>query len=294
MKDLAAGEIEVLADGVGYTESPRWHDGALWFSDMGRGVVYRVAPGEAAQAMVSTVRTPSGLGWTRAGDLLVVSIDDAAIYKVRRDGVPEMFCGYERHGVHGTNDMATAGARSYITCSGRVFGKDDGWDVLSLPVGQILLLDHETGAARVVAGGMKMPNGVAISPDGKTLITAEVFAQRVLAFDIAPDGALSGQRVFADVGHGLDGLCLDAEGCVWIGGAGTNGFQRIAPGGAVVDVVEVPEWTCIAPMLGGPDGRDLFMAASQMDDLDAIFDGRANGRMLRARVSVPAAAAARW
>jgi sugar lactone lactonase YvrE len=294
MNDLAAGEIEVLADDACYTESPRWRDGALWFSDIGAGQVRRIASGGAKEVAVSTIRTPSGLGWTRSGELLVASIDDAAIYRVGGDGAPSVLCGHERHGVHGTNDMATAGPRSYVTCSGRVFERGDGWGLLSQPVGKILLLDHDSGEARVVADGMRMPNGVAITPDGETLIVAEVFAQRILAFDIAADGQLSGQRVWAEVGHLLDGLCLDAEGCVWIGGTGSGGFKRIAPGGGVLETVAVPGWSCIAPMLGGPDGRDLFMAASQMDDPDAIFDGRAKGRILRARVSVPAAAEARW
>jgi sugar lactone lactonase YvrE len=291
MTDAAVGEIEVLVDDAVYTEAPRWRDGALWFSDIGGGKVRRIWPDGRQETVLSSIRTPSGLGWTRSGDLLVASIEESAVYRVGPDKVPRLFCGRDRHGVAGANDMVTAGGRSYVTCSG--FGAEKGvtMEQRAQPVGKILLLDHETGDCRIVASDMKMPNGVAVSPDGRTLVTCEAFANRVVAFDIAQDGSLSSPRVFAQFDGLVDGLCLDAEGGVWVGAV--SRFQRVDAEGRPSDVVEVPGWSCIAPMLGGPDGRSLFMAASQMDGPDSIFEGRAKGRILTTRVRVPAAAGPR-
>jgi sugar lactone lactonase YvrE len=288
MSDGAGGNIEVLVDDAVYTEAPRWHDGALWFSDIGGGQVRRVCLDGRSEVFLSGVRTPSGLGWTRSSDLLVASIEESAIYRVGPDRIPRLFCGKESHGVPGTNDMATAGSRSYVTCTGYTNEKGLPMEARTRPVGKILLLDHETGDCRVVASDMKMPNGVAISPDGRRLVVAEAFAWRVVTFDISDDGSLSAPCVFAEFGGLVDGLALDAEGGVWVGNI--SKFQRLDAEGRLAEVVEAPGWSCVAPMLGGPDGRTLFMAASRMDDVDAIFDGRAKGRILTTRVRVPAAA----
>ena len=288
MTTLRYNDIEILVDDAIYTESPRWHDGTFWFSDIGAGQVCSVSPDGRKEVVLSDIPTPSGLGWTCSGDILIASILMSTIFRVGPDKVPQIFCGPQQHGTLGTNDMATAGSRSYVTCAGRQFQNGDSFDILSQPVGKILLLDHETGTCRTVASGMKMPNGVAISPDGRTLVVAELFAQRILKFDIYTDGSLSEPHVFAQLETMVDGLCLDAEGGVWVGTTSANRFQRIDPRGNLAETVEVPGWGCIACMLGGTDGRSLYMAVSQMENPDAIFNGKAKGQILRTKVEVPA------
>jgi sugar lactone lactonase YvrE len=287
--NVISADLEIVVDNAIYTESPRWHNGAFWFSDIGAGQVCRVSSAGEKEVVLSDIPTPSGLGWTQSGDLLIASIHTSTIFRVGADNVPKILFGPEQHGTFGTNDMATAGSRSYVTCAGRVYQDGDSFETLAQPVGKILLLDHEAGTCQTVASGLKMPNGVAISPDGRTLIVAELFAQRILKFDIQADGSLSESRVFAQLDTMVDGLCLDAEGGVWAGATATNKFQRIDPQGKFAEVVDVPGWGCIACMLGGADGRDLYMAVSQMETPDAIFNGQAKGRILKARVAIPAA-----
>jgi sugar lactone lactonase YvrE len=280
---------KILYDRGIFMESPRWRGGAYWFSDIGAGQVLRAFPDGRQEVVLDGLAGASGLGWTRSGDLLVASLVHHAIYRVDAGGVRRVFCGPEQHGTFSTNDMATAGSRSYVTCSGRGYEVGSDAAALAQPVGKILLLDHDTGVCRTVADGMKMPNGVAITTDGRTLIVAELYARRVLRFQIKPDGGLSTQTVLAEFDHIVDGLCLDAEGALWLG-TGLHRFQRVSANGEPLEAVEVPGWSCVAPMLGGPDGRTLIMAANQMDTPDAIFDGRAMGRILTARVRTPAAA----
>lgn len=283
----ASHALKMLAEGI-FMELPRWHDGAIWFSDIGGSSVHRIAQDGAAEIVASDIPGASGLGWTQSGDLLVASLITSNIYRVREGGQAEVFVGPEQHGSISTNDMATIGSRSYVTCAGRHFQMGDDEAALSQPCGTILLIDHETKSCRTVATGLKMPNGIAISPDGRQLTVAELYACRILRFDMHEDGSLSEAHVFAQLNHIADGICLDAEGGLWIG-TGLAHFQRLDADGSPAGSVEVPGWSCVAPMLGGPDGRTLIMATNFMEKPDDIFNGKARGRIMTTAVTVPAA-----
>ena len=283
------GPAEVIFDAGVFLESPRWHQGAYWFSDIGGGKVYRIDPADGkAQVMLSGMPGPSGLGWTSQGDMLLAALHDSTIYRVGPDGKAQSFVGPEQHGASGTNDMATARGRTYVTCSGYVLEEGDDGTAPPKPTGSILLIDHETGACQTVASGYYMPNGVAITPDGATLIVAELYARRVLKFPILSDGTLGEAVVFAEFDHIVDGLCLDADGGLWLG-TGLDRFQRVDAQGEPAGVVEVPGWSCVASMLGGADGRTLIMVTNFMERPDDILSGKAKGRILTARVDVPTA-----
>lgn len=289
VKQPGYGPAEVLFDAGIFLESPRWHDGAYWFSDIGGGKVYRVDPADGkAQAVLSGLPGPSGLGWTSEGDLLVAALHDSTIYRAGSDGRARPFLGPGQHGASGTNDMATARGRSYVTCSGYVLEQGDDGTAPPKPTGSILLIDHATGACQTVASGYYMPNGVAITPDGATLIVAELYARRVLKFPILDDGTLGEAIVFAQFDHIVDGLCLDADGGLWLG-TGLDRFQRIDAQGEQAGVVEVPGWSCVAPMLGGTDGCTLIMVTNFMERPDDILSGKAKGRILTTRVDIPSA-----
>jgi sugar lactone lactonase YvrE len=154
--------------------------------------------------------------------------------------------------------------------------------------GNIALVTPE-GEARQVADGLAFPNGMVVTPDNRTLIVAESFTRRLTAFDIRDDGSLSNRRMWADVTG--DGICLDAEGAVWttdVGPGDTGVCLRVREGGEILDRIEVdrPTYAC---MLGGEDGRTLFMVAQQWfgpDRVDELIGAR-TGRIVTARVAVP-------
>jgi sugar lactone lactonase YvrE len=151
------------------------------------------------------------------------------------------------------------------------------------------------GELRQVAGDIQFPNGMVITPDNRTLIISESFAGRLTAFDIGPDGGLSGRRVFAE-GLGPDGICLDAEGAVWVS-TGGNSVVRVAGGGKVLDRVELSEDRApFALMLGGPDRRTLFILTAEWRKADGITEnlgrlanGPRTGSILALPVAVPGA-----
>jgi sugar lactone lactonase YvrE len=160
--------------------------------------------------------------------------------------------------------------------------------------GYIKLLTPD-GQMRQVADDIAFPNGMVITPDNRTLIISESFARQLTAFDIDPDGGLSGRRVFAG-NLGPDGICLDAEGAVWVS-AGQSSIVRVAEGGEVLQRVELDENRApFALMLGGPDRRTLFILTAEWRPADAITanldrltNGPRTGQVLALPVEVPGA-----
>jgi sugar lactone lactonase YvrE len=160
-----------------------------------------------------------------------------------------------------------------------------------------VLADHPTaklacvepdGRVREAAGDLHFPNGMVIAPDGRTLIVAETLALRLTAFDIAADGSLSNRRVWATLGmRAPDGICLDANGHVWVANAIAPECVLVAPGGAIVATV-VTDQPCFACMLGGEDGRTLYAMTAPTSVAELVSKGR-QGRIACARVETPGA-----
>jgi len=151
--------------------------------------------------------------------------------------------------------------------------------------------DSVTGASRatVVAENLDFPNGMVITPEGRTLIVAESVGRRLTAFTIDEDGALHDRRVFADGLDGPpDGIALDAEGGVWASMTLAHQFERIVSGGSVTDRIDMGDRVAVACTLGGPERRTLFLLSST-DAYPApgrhpvLAAGRRHGRHSRRR-----------
>lgn len=264
-----------MVDGFLYGEGPRWHDGRLWFSDGPAGLVRVVDDGRLRDA--AEVPKASGLGWLSDGTLVVSTLGEAAVVLVGADGrTTRHDLG---HLAWSTNDAVVHDDRIYVDLY-RL--GDDGM------AGAIGLVTPD-GAARVVADGLAFPNGMVVTEDGSTLIASETFGERLLAFEVAADGDLTGQRVFAELpGCHPDGLCLDAEGAVWVGCYDTGEFLRVRDGGEVTDRIPVVRGWAVAPALGGPDGHTLFVVIDETTH-EGLFSGDSVGRIEAVEVAVPAA-----
>ena len=278
-------EAKVLLSGLGIPESPRWHEGRLWFSNwIDRQVV---AVGLDGKPEVMLTRDPDShpmgysIDWLPDGRLLVTGD------KLRRQ---EPDGSMVTHAEQPANEIVVDG-RGNIYLNGADFNFVAG----EAPRPGYIKLITPDGELRQVAGDIQFPNGMVITPDDRTLIISESFAGRLTAFDIGADGSLSGRRVFAD-GLGPDGICLDAEGAVWVSTAGFS-VARVAEGGDVVQRVELAENRApFALMLGGPDRRTLFIMTAEwraadghVANLDRLTNGPRTGEILTLRVSVPGA-----
>ena len=151
-----------------------------------------------------------------------------------------------------------------------------------------LLAVTPDGQVTLAAPALRFPNGAVITPDGGTLVVAETFGRRLTAFDIGDDGALSNRRVWAELGVPPDGICLDAEGCIWVAVPRPGGFLRVAEGGDVRARVDLEGWGGYACMLGGDEGRTLFLLEA-LTATPEEMSGRGNGRIRTMEVDAPRA-----
>lgn len=271
--------IRVLAEGLAFPEAPRWHDGAFWFSDFYTHKVHRIGSDGRLETVAEVPGQPSGLGWMPDGSLLVVSMHERCVLRLAGGrlvphaalgGLTESLC----------NDMV-------VDALGRAYVGNFGFDMLNreAPRPTVLVMVTPDGQARVVADDLLFPNGCVITPDGGTLIVAETFGKRLTAFDIAGDGSLGGRRMWAGLDEASpDGICLDAEGAVWVASPPTAEFLRVHEGGHVSQRIQVDN-QAIACMLGGPERKTLFMVTGKVSR-EARALAERNGRIEAVEVAV--------
>jgi sugar lactone lactonase YvrE len=287
MANEVISQTRVLLDGFGMGESPRWHEGRLWFSNWATNEIVAVEL-DGTSEVIGPGGGGSGwaVGWLPDGRLLVTG---GELLREDPDGSRVRHADLTRISAYGWSELTIDGrGNAYVNSINFDFARFGEVMAAGEAPGVIALVTPD-GTARQVADGLAFPNGMVVTPDNRTLILAESFARRLTAFDIAADGSLSNRRVWADVTG--DGICLDAEGAVWcsaVGGDGTNVVHRVREGGEVVDSIGVDRG-CYACMLGGEDGRTLFMVVQEWfgpDRMDELFAAR-TGQILTARVPVP-------
>ena len=250
-------KTKVLLDGLKFPESPRWHEDKLWFVDMEGYKVMTADLNGNIETILEISGRVSGLGWLPDNKLLVVSMDDNCLLRLDPEGV-NMVADFNEFGPVLMNDMV-------VDKKGRAYVGNFGFDYFNnKPFAPTkLILVHPNGDAKVVADNMAFPNGTVITPDDKTLIIAETFAAQLTAFDIMDDGSLTGRRVWANLKSlAPDGICLDAEGGIWLAAPGRKRVVRVLEGGQITHIVRVED-DAYACMLGGPDRKTLFVATSK-------------------------------
>jgi sugar lactone lactonase YvrE len=276
-----------LISGFAFPEGPRWHADNLWFSDHHDGLVRRIDAGGRLLEEFAVPGNPSGLGWLPNGDLLIVSMGERCLYR-RRDGVLDRYADLSGlHDFH-SNDMV-------VDSAGRAYVGNVGFNYLAgeLPRATNMALVHADddgeGCVELAADALECPNGTIVSADGKTLIVAESFGHRLSAFTIDAHGRLSARRSFAELGeHVPDGICLDAEGCVWVASPYTQSVIRVHDGGTISDSVLIEGANPFACVLGGSDRQTLYICCAPHHHASETLRLR-GGRIDSVRVTVPGA-----
>jgi len=281
---------EPFVSGLFFGECPRWHDGRLWYSDFFDHAVCSVAPDGERRVEVAFDGEPAGLGWLPDGRLLVNSRLDRAVVRREADGT------LVRHGDltpwatwHG-NDMVVA-------ANGQAYAGNFGFDLDGLYDGSVeasaitpasLVRVDPDGTSCEAAADLAFPNGTVISEDGATLVVAESMGGRLTAFDRAADGALTNRREWAaPPGLAPDGICLCADGSIWVSNALAPECVRVAEGGEVLERV-VTSQNCYACMLGDDDRRTLYLITAP-DSHAAKARAARHGAIEKARTTLPGA-----
>lgn len=275
-------DLRTLLTGLGLVESPRWHDGRLWFSNWLAGEIITVDLAGRNEVVVRIPSFPFCLDWLPAGRLIVVAGGDGRLLRRETDGSLVTHAELAPLSTHPWNEIVVDGRGNiYLNCINFAF-----------PAGPfapgIIALVTPGGTVRQVAGDVAFPNGMAVTPDNRTLIVAESYANRLSAFTIADDGSLSDRRVWAGVeSDHPDGISLDADGAIWYADVGTERCVRVREGGEVLQTIELDRG-CFACMLGGPDGRSLFIVAAAFDSASGSVE-QGSGRVVVADAPAPGA-----
>ena len=277
-------QVTPIAEGFGFVEGLRWHAGRVWFSDFGHRRVRSLSPEGEVREEAWVPGQPSGLGFTPDGALLVVSSHDGRI--VRYDAASHRIVadiGATYRG--GLNDMLTTpGGRSYISAFPAPLIGQVTPDVPADGGHVPLFLVGADGPVRIVAEGLKIPNGIAISADEATLFVAETMANRILAFPVRRDGALGAPSVHADLGpRSPDGISLDSRGRLWVGCPFSSEFVRLDAQGHVDHVVAIPGLWAVSCAVGASD--DELWCGVARTSIEDYKQGRASGSILRWRAS---------
>jgi len=281
----------VLSEGIYFGEGPRWRDGRLWFSDFHAHAVKSVSLSGDLRTEFEIDDRPSGLGWMPDDSMLIVSMTKRHVLRRWMDGRIGVHADLSGIAAFHCNDMV-------VDSSGRAFVGNFGFDLeaeIAARGVESVIADHHTaalacispdGTARVAATDMHFPNGSVITPDGKTLIVGETLGGTLTAFDINADGSLTRRRVWAATWPRVpDGITLDVDGHIWIANPIAPECALLAEGGDVLEVIDTGQ-PCFACMLGGEDGRTLFMLTARAS---AATQAAASptGRLLIATVDVP-------
>lgn len=250
--------------GLKFTESPRWYNGKLWFLDIHDKRIKTVDLAGSVATVLDLPFLPNGFGLTPEGTIVVGDAFQRRIYRMAGAALEQVA------------DVSTLTkfclSDGIVDAKGRLYVGDIGYnfvDPAAKPVETcVIVLVGPDGLASVVADKLFFPNGMVITPDGRTLIVGETLGHRLTAFDIQENGSLRNRRVWAQLPSsvGPDGICLDAKGAVWCANPeGKDSVVRVREGGEITDRIKV-DTHAYAVMLGGPERRHLFISVSGSHD----------------------------
>lgn len=291
MTELKPRILIGIGHGLRFTESPRWRGDRLWFIDIHDSAIKSVDLTGNLRTEIALPFKPNGLGFRSDGSVIfsdalhlrMKSWDGAKLHDLADLDGTAVFC---------LSDAITdAHDRIYVSDIGYNF-----WNPAEKPVNTcVIAMIDRAGTVTRVADGLQFPNGLVITPDGKTLIIAETDACCLTAYDVAADGSLSNRRIYAALPEGTrpDGICLDADGAVWVANPGGNpGVLRVLGEsdrhpGEVTHRLNL-DTHAYAVMLGGPARRHLFICTSASHDPAQIAQ-EPSAQILVTDVSVPGA-----
>jgi sugar lactone lactonase YvrE len=259
---------EVLMEQVVFGESPRWHDGRLWFSDWGANQVIALGADGRHEVIATVPSFPMCIDFLPDGRLLIVDSARQRLLRREPDGSLVEHADLSAISKKPWNDIVVDDqGNAYVNTIGFDFPGGDfapGLVVRVTPDGEV----------RQVADDVAFPNGMAITPDGGTLIVAESYAERLTAFDIGTDGELGHRRVWAPTpGDHPDGICLDAEGALWYADVGNQHCVRVREGGEVMATVELDRGAFACALSRGDDPH-LYVVGQKWGGPESEPSGR--------------------
>jgi sugar lactone lactonase YvrE len=263
--------IRTILTGLGYGESPRWHNGLLWFCNWTMQEVVAIDTDGNRKITIKMPFTtfPFSIDWLPNGQLIIISASDQPLLRMEADGSLISHANLSNLNTKAWNELA-------IDKKGNIY----------INGGNMIALIKPDGSSKMVADGILFPNGMVIANDHSTLIIAESYGKRLTAFNISDNGILTNRRVWADLKDGVpDGICIDEEGAIWYADVPNKRCVRVKEGGEVLQVVNLDKG-CFACALGGANRKTLFMTTAEWRGFEKMFDGKKTGEIQSTEVSI--------
>jgi sugar lactone lactonase YvrE len=249
--------MTVLMTGIAFGESPRWHEGRVWFSDWGANQVIAVDPDGGHEIVASIPSFPMCIDFLPDGRLLIVDSARRRIVRREPDGSIVTHADLASISTKPWNDIV-------VDRTGSVYVNSIGFDFPGgRPAPGLVARVAADGTSRRVADDLAFPNGMAVTDDGRSLLVAESYANRITAFEIGADGGLEDRRVWADTPDDHpDGICVDAEGALWYADVGSRRCVRVREGGEVLARIDLDRGA-FACVLNRSDPPRLYVVAQE-------------------------------
>lgn len=225
--------MDLVADGIQFGESPRWHDGQIWFSDWGTGQVWRIADDGTPEVMAQVPSFPLCFDFLPDGRMLLVDSVGKRLLRREPDGELTTLTDLSHFSDYPWNDIV-------VDARGLAYVNNIGYD---FPTGEpgpgLIVCVSPDGTTRQVTDDLAFPNGMAVSADGQTLVVAESHANKLTGFSRADDGGLGEAWLWAATGEDHpDGICIDDQGAVWYADVAQQHCVRVERGGMVLTTVK--------------------------------------------------------
>jgi gluconolactonase len=253
-----------VAEVPGYTEGVVvGADGAVYFSDVYNGTIYRVR-GDAAPEVWAKTGAPNGHKILADGTHLVCDGSQRAVLRLDAEGRTLGKASSECDGkpLRSPNDLT-------LDRAGGFYFTDPGGSNLQNPVGTVHYVDAG-GKTHLVAEGLAFPNGIALRPDGRTLLVGESQHNRILSYEVVAPGRLGRRRVFAalptkegeQIANEPDGICLDRAGNLYVAHYGMRQVQVLSPAGRLLRRYAAGNLTTSNVAFGGPRMDQLYVTGA--------------------------------
>jgi sugar lactone lactonase YvrE len=274
-------------------ESPFWHpdEAALYWCDIPGRALHRWHPASAAHRQWPLPAEPGSCAPLPGGALLIAMRDglfrfDPASGERHRLAKPPYDPAHERYNDGKADPQGRFWAGTIYEPRSHAKATLQRW---------------AGGRLQRMAGDVTVSNGLAFSPDGRTMYWSDTTSHRIFAFDFdGNDGSLSRQRVFAEFplrapeqplhsyGGRPDGAAVDTEGAYWVAMIEGQRLLRLAPDGGELQALALPVCCPTMPCFGGADLRTLFITTARENrPADELAAQPLAGCVLSLRVDVP-------
>jgi len=255
-QDFSEIKVEKIADGLHFAEGPAWSpEGFLVFSDTVTNKLHKFVPGKGDSELATVAGGPNGNAYDSQGRLYTCEFRQRRVTRTSKNGKQDVLASrFEGKRLNAPNDIVVR-HDGHVYFTDPAFGNQE--DTRELDFNGVFHISPK-GELDLVAKWKTRPNGIALSPNGRTLYVSDSDARCVRAYDLDRGGAASGERVLIEKIPGVpDGVRTDEKGNIYVA---AKALYVYSPQAQLIGHIELPE-TPSNLAFGDGDLQTLFITA---------------------------------